>query len=385
MKALFVTHSYPRTPGDLAGSFLLRLAIALRDEDVQVRVLAPAAPGLAARDTFDGIPVERFRYSIPEWETLAYTGTMAEQVSASGAGKIALLGMIAGGAIAVRAAVATARPDVIHSHWWFPLGVSVALARVTPPVVTTMHGSDVRLAAGSTRAPGVFRWVVEKSAAVTTVSKWLAEEARGMAPNTSIGVEPMPVDTALFTPGGVRERARFLFVGRLNAQKGIALLLDALARLDADATLDVVGGGDLATATALRAKAVELGIADRIEWHGPLAQPALVPLYRRATAVVMPSENEGLGLVAVEAQLCETPVIAFRSGGVTDLIHDGETGLLTQAGSVTALAEAMRSLTVADGRGAKLGAAGRAAALERVAPAPVAKRYRAIYDRVTRA
>ncbi len=385
MKVLFVTHSYPRTPGDLAGSFLLRLAVALRAEDVEVRVLAPAAPGLAPRDRFDGIPVERFRYSIPEWETLAYTGTMAEQVRASAAGKLSLLGMIAGGALAVRAAVAAERPDVIHSHWWFPLGISVALARVTPPVVTTMHGSDVRLAAASARAPGIFRRVVERSAAVTTVSKWLAEEARAMAPNTSIGVEPMPVDTALFTPGGTRERARFLFVGRLNAQKGVALLLDAFARLDADAALDVVGGGDLETATALRAKAADLGIGERVTWHGPLEQTALVALYRRATALVMPSENEGLGLVAVEAQLCETPVVAFRSGGLTDLIHDGETGLLVQAGSVTALAEGMRSLTAGDGRGARLGAAGRAAAIERFAPATVARRYRAIYDRVTRA
>ena len=78
MRVLFVTHSFPRFSGDVAGAFILRLACALADTGTEVRVLAPAAPRLANSDVIDGIAVRRFRYAPRRWETLAYTGTMAE-------------------------------------------------------------------------------------------------------------------------------------------------------------------------------------------------------------------------------------------------------------------------------------------------------------------
>jgi glycosyltransferase involved in cell wall biosynthesis len=193
-------------------------------------------------------------------------------------------------------------------------------------------------------------------------------------------VEPMPVDVELFTPGGSpRAAERFLFVGRLNAQKGIALLLDALAATRAGASLDVVGDGD--HRAALEARAIALGLSQRVRWHGAQSQEQLVRLYRSATAVVIPSEGEGLGLVAVEAQLCEAPVIAFRSGGLTDVVSDGVTGLVTPAGDVRALAAAMDSLLARDDKGAELGKAGRRGALARFSPAVVASHYASIYER----
>ncbi|HEY9230166.1 MAG TPA: hypothetical protein VIP11_26170, partial [Gemmatimonadaceae bacterium] len=83
MKVLFLTHSFPRQLGDAPGSFVLRLAIALRGEGIDTSVVAPAAPGLPDRDRLDGVPVERFRYAPRRFETLAYTGNMAQQVQAS--------------------------------------------------------------------------------------------------------------------------------------------------------------------------------------------------------------------------------------------------------------------------------------------------------------
>ena len=74
MKVLFLTHSFPRFIGDAPGSFLLRLAVALREIGIEVRVIAPAAPDLAPREDLGGIHVERFRYAPRSMETLAYTG-----------------------------------------------------------------------------------------------------------------------------------------------------------------------------------------------------------------------------------------------------------------------------------------------------------------------
>ena len=380
MRVLFVTHAFPRWSGDVAGAFVLRLALALRAEGVEVHVLAPSAAALDASQEIDGVPVTHFRYAPRSWETLAYVGTMAEQVQRSLRAKLAMLGMIGGGARAVRTCAKRFAPDVVHAHWWFPSALASTWSGCPIPLVTTMHGSDVRLALGNQLALRGLRRVIRKSAAVTTVSTWLERELRTAVPGASAEVAPMPADTGLFTAGGARHDARFLFVGRLNRQKGIALLLDALGQSASSAELDIVGDGPERANLATMAET--MGLSSRVRFHGAIAQPELLPLYRSATALVVPSENEGLGLVAVEAQLCETPVIAFRSGGLEDLIVHGVTGLLVPLGDVRALAATMRELLGYSQRRVELGRAGREAALARFAPSQVARQYAALYGRV---
>jgi glycosyltransferase involved in cell wall biosynthesis len=380
VRILFVTHSYPRHAGDAAGAFILRLAQGLQAAGDEVRVLAPADAGLAPEGEIGGVPVRRFRYAPRSWETLAYRGTMAEQVGRSWRGKAALAGLLARGAAAVRAEVSSFSPDVVHAHWWFPAGLMATGARLRVPLVTTMHGSDVRLARTKSFAAPLLRLVVSRSSAVTAVSHWLAGEARAMAPGLDASVEPMPVDTTLFTPAPAHDRARFVFVGRLNAQKGIMTLIEALATSATGASLDVVGGGDREAADALIKR---LGLGGRVTVHGPLPQEEVVPLYQAATATIVPSEDEGLGLVAVESMLCETPVIAFRSGGITDVVVDGETGVLTPPGDIAALAAAMDAMVRDADRAAAFGHAGRRAAVARFTLEKVASRYRAIYLKAT--
>ena len=193
-------------------------------------------------------------------------------------------------------------------------------------------------------------------------------------------VAPMPVATELFSPGGERATARLLFVGRLTAQKGITALIDALARMRHPVSLDVVGDGPLRAELAERVG--ELGLAERVTWLGQLPQPALADLYRRATALVVPSTDEGLGLVAVEAQLCETPVVCYDSGGLTDTVQHDRTGLLVPPGNIDALAAALDGLLDRDDRGADLGRAGRMMALAGFAPESAARRYAGIYRSV---
>jgi glycosyltransferase involved in cell wall biosynthesis len=88
--------------------------------------------------------------------------------------------------------------------------------------------------------------------------------------------------------------------------------------------------------------------------------------------------------VAVEAQLCATPVIAFRSGGLPDVVSDGVSGLLTPPGDVRALAAAMDAVLARPDTGASMGRAGREAALERFSPAVAASHYQTIYESVKR-
>ena len=383
MNVLFLTHSFPRDGGDAAGSFVLQLARALKPEGVNVRVVAPGAPGLAGHATLAGVEVDRFRYAPRRYETLAYGGNMAAQVSESWSARVTLVGFLGA---EFRAGVRSRRefqPDVVHAHWWFPNGLAATwVARLGGiPLVTTLHGTDVRMARNISVSRPAFRHVLKHSAAVTAVSRWLADETQSIVNTRAPIVAPMPVATDLFDIGldMVRTR-RVLFVGRLMKQKGLDVLLDALALLPADIGLDVIGDGP--DREALVARAFALGIAERVQWHGAVRQTALPPFYQRAAALVVPSVDEGLGLVAVEAQLCETPVVAFASGGLTDVVQDGRTGILVLERTAESLAAAIRTMCERDDRGAALGAAGRLTALANFAPESVARRYADVYRSV---
>ncbi len=382
MNVLFLTHSFPQGEGDAAGSFILRLAVALREERVNVRVVAPAGAGLPSAEVLEGILVERFRYAPRRYERLAYTGNMAGDVASSWTAKLALVSFLGSDFVHAVRTRRNFEPQILHAHWWFPSGVVGTWVRGLShiPLVTTLHGTDVRLARSVGVAKPLFSHVLKHSAAVTTVSRWLKDEAQALVPSVRPVVAPMPVSTDLFEPGDSRDGQRLLFVGRLNAQKGVDHLLHALAGMKTKAALDIVGDGPEREDLVRLAR--DLGLTPRVTWHGQRAQSELPELYRHAAAVVVPSVDEGLGLTAVEALLCETPVVAFDSGGLRDVIQHEKTGLLVRPGDRTSLAKALDDLLSRDGRGAQLGKAGRLYALSTFAPESAARRYAEIYRQV---
>lgn len=382
MRVLFLAHSYPRTPEDPVGSFVLRLAVALHGQGVEVRVLAPSAAGLSATDTYEGIRVERFRYAPRGRETLAYSGTMREQVRGTWSSRIWLLGLVAAQLWHALRLRRRFRADLVHAHWWFPGGLvgTWLQRRWGVPLVLTMHGSDVRVVRGTRTGIRLFRHVLRRCDVVTTVSTWLAQETRLTAPGVRPVVAPMPIKPDLFHPGGQRERNTLLFVGKLNVQKGIESLLRALGRMQTRPrpTVEIVVGVGSAPEAALDL-ARQLGVDAQLRWVPLLPQAELADRYRACTALVMPAQEEGLGLVAAEALLCETPVVAYASGGLTDLVAHQETGLLVPAGDVDGLARALDDLLARPDRGASLGAAGRKAMLRRFGPDAVGAHYANIY------
>ena len=340
------------------------------------------APGLAPQETFEGITVERFRYAPERFESLAYTGTMRQQVQGSWGGLLALGSFLAAEYLKGRGARARFRPDLIHAHWWFPSGlVGTWLAGRRRPLVTTLHGSDVRLAQSVPAARSHFRRVMRRSTQVTAVSTWLARATTALVPDVQPEVAPMPIAPGLFQPGGTRVRDRLLFVGKLNPQKGIGHLLRALTHMRARPLVEIVMGvgSDPADTQAL---AASLGVADRLRWHPLLPQGELVERYREDTVLVAPFVDEGLGLVAVEAHLCEMPVVAFDSGGLPDIVRHERSGLLVPPGDERTLAQALDRILALPDQGAGWGKAGRQDALAAFAPEAAAERYLQIYQRV---
>jgi len=275
------------------------------------------------------------------------------------------------------------RADLIHAHWWYPGGlVGSWLKRWWGiPLITTLHGSDLRVAQSAAIARPVFRHVLRRSDRVTTVSRWLADGVVSLAPNVSPVVAPMPVLPNLFSPpsAGVRRRDRLLFVGKLNEQKGVAVLLHALARMRAKPVVDIIVGVG-SRPDDVRPLAESLGVAGQLQWQPLLSQADLAERYREATALVAPFRDEGLGLVAIEAQLCGTPVVASRSGGLTDIVVDEVTGLLVAPGDPDALAAALDRLLALPDQGSEWGREGRRHALAMFAPETTGRRYLEIYQ-----
>ncbi|MBI3360255.1 MAG: glycosyltransferase, partial [Chloroflexi bacterium] len=147
-------------------------------------------------------------------------------------------------------------------------------------------------------------------------------------------------------------------VARLVPDKGIEHLVDAMARIAPrfpDAQCLIVGEGPLRP--ALTAQAQSLGLGGRVVFTGQLPEAV------RALAVmdlfVLPTYREGFGLVFAEAMSMEVPVIASRIPPVTEVVADGETGLLPELGNVEAFAAAIASLLEDEGRRRAMGRAGR--------------------------
>lgn len=385
MHIVYVTHAYPRRDGDVAGVFVQRLADAVVRRGHRVSVVAPSDEGRAGEEQRAGLRIRRVRYAPARWETLAYRGTMADAArSVPGLTAAALLAL----ALAREARRAMREgAQLIHAHWWVPAGVSAWLARLAggPPYIVTLHGTDVAILRRSAPARMTARRVLQRAAAVTAVSSYLAREVSGLArvDDRRIMVQPMPIDVARFAAlssggGGV------MVVGRLVAQKRVGLVLDAVSRLAAAGrrvALTVVGDGP--DRTALEARVSQLGLAGQTQFVGAVAPDRLPQVLAHADLLAFPGVGEGFGLAAAEALLMGIPVVASRDGGgVTDLVPEAGAGRLVAPGDPAALATAIGELL--DDPASRRQAADEGLRLrERLAPERVAAAFETLYTRVT--
>jgi glycosyltransferase involved in cell wall biosynthesis len=144
-----------------------------------------------------------------------------------------------------------------------------------------------------------------------------------------------PVDTRYFTPGGDPPQPYYLVVSALVPYKRLDVVIDAASRLDVP--LKVVGTGPDRDRLAARA-------SRNVELLGSVDAPTLRTLYRRATALVLPAE-EDFGIAPVESMACGRPVVALGHGGARETVVHGETGLLVDTPAADTFAEAMEAVT----------------------------------------
>jgi glycosyltransferase involved in cell wall biosynthesis len=218
----------------------------------------------------------------------------------------------------------------------------------------------------------------------TTCTAGHAAHLRALAPGREVVLTYHGLDAHRFPPPGrglgpdgsdPARPVRLLGVARLVPKKGLDGLLAALAMLPSLAwRYDHVGGGPLLR--ELRAEAARLGIAERITWHGALAEDRVLDAYRAADLFVLASriapdgDRDGLPNVLLEAGAMELAAVASRVAAVPELIEDGVNGLLVPPGDPAALARALASLIADPAARMRLGQAGRARVLEGFAMAP---------------
>lgn len=184
----------------------------------------------------------------------------------------------------------------------------------------------------------------------------------------SLGVDPsriavvrngVPVPEAVPVPRRPGEPFRLLFLGNLSARKGVPELLAALARPELAGVavhLTLAGGGE----AAFREMAASLGVAGRVTFTGWLNAPGTAARLAQADALVLPSHDEGLPLVILEALALGVPVVSTPVGAIPEVLEDGCTALLVAPGEPAALAAALARLVADDGLRQRLSAAGHA-------------------------
>ena len=199
---------------------------------------------------------------------------------------------------------------------------------------------------------------------------WMYERLSREIGSELVVLAPPGVDTERFRPAPCPPPgpAPVLAVGRFSdPRKRVDLLFEAYALLCKRdvATPPLLLAGASAPSAADWAQAEGLGIRARIEMREDVRDDELLELYRGARLLVLCSDEEGLGLVLLEAMACGLPVVATDCGGPRTLVVHGETGLLTPSGDAVRLADALGSLLGDTERCRRLGAAARARAVER--------------------
>jgi len=258
------------------------------------------------------------------------------------------------------------------------------------PYVVSLRGADVP---GHAKEMNFFhalvspwrRRVLRDAVAVVANSASLAELARG-ADGGTVEVAPNGVESDFFTPAAEPPPAspfRFLFVGRLHAQKNpefaVAGLAALRAKTSAPVALDVVGDGP--QAAALRDQAARLGVADAVTWRGWIGRAELRDRYRAAHCFVSSSPREGMPNAVLEAMACGLPVLASRVPGHEEVVRHGTTGYLFAPDETDEFVRHAEALTADAALRARLGAEARRVAATEYSWDRAAQAYAGFFGR----
>lgn len=358
MRILHVVTAFPRAPGDIIAPWLIELLRRQRAAGFEVEVFAPAYRG-GGNQEFEGIPVHRFRYFPSRWEDLTHDQGTVDRVGRSIRYKLMAPFYVLAGMRAARRLVRRRQFDIVHVHWPVPHALFGWAARSAgggkPRLVTLWYGIELRWV--KSRLPWLkqfLKWALRTSDQVVAISSYTAREIAELV-HVPARVIPYGLGFAESLPGSRERRVTgdsflILYVGNLIPRKGVRYLIDALHRLPATIPAKLLILGEGADRAKLEAQVRELGLDGRVTMPGRVPEPDLHRAFHDASVLVLPSivdqrgDTEGLGVVLLEALAYRIPVIGSAIGGITDIITDGETGLLVPPEDPAAIAAAIERI-----------------------------------------
>lgn len=353
-KLLVLSSTYPRSTSDTEPGFVHQLCKHLLS-DFDVTVICPHSPNSRPTENLEGVNVIRYRYAPRRLESLAYDGGIAANIK-DNPFKLLLLPLFFLSQLWVTYRfIRLESPDAIHAHWIIPQGFTAALLKTlekkTPKILLTSHGGDL-FSLRSWPFTQMKRFSVRRAAAVTVVSRAMLNEAIHLGlKHTNINIQPMGVDLRYrFTPSERVERStnEILFVGRLVEKKGLRYLIDAMPTVlknYPDAFLTVIGAGPEMPSICRHIH--RLNLTNNVNLVGPLDQGSLPLFFRRAALFVAPfiqtkfGDQEGLGLVVIEAIGCGCPSVVADVPATRDITDYCENIIVTRSQDSSALANAI--------------------------------------------
>ncbi|HEX8131939.1 MAG TPA: glycogen synthase [Actinomycetes bacterium] len=306
--------------------------------------------------------------------------------------------------------------ELAHSHTWYAnLAGHLAKLLYGIPHVVSVHSLEPlrpwkveQLGGGYHLSRFCERTALEAADRIIAVSAGMAADIIGVYPEVDAGrirVIRNGIDTEQYRPDAGTEvlaaygvdpdRPSVIFVGRITRQKGVPHLLDAALAIDPAAQLVLCAGApdtpELGREVAGKVARIRQERGGIVWIEKMLERREVVQLLTHATVFVCPSVYEPLGIVNLEAMACETAVVATDTGGIPEVVADGETGLLVPFDSDDAggprdpvrfaadIAERVNRLLADPGLARRMGRAGRRRAVEQFSWSAIAAETAALY------
>ncbi len=251
--------------------------------------------------------------------------------------------------------------DLLHVHYAIPHAVCALLAKQMVgdhlKVVTTLHGTDITVLAQDDSLSDLIRYAINQSDAVTAVSEDLIRETREtLLVDRPIDLTYNFVDKRVYYPRNVSKlRAEFahvdekilMHISNFRPVKRVLDVVEVFAKVNDNIPSRLLFVGEGPDLSKVMARVKELGISDRVSFCGK--QDDVAEVISLADLLLLPSEKESFGLVALEAMACGVPTVGSLAGGIPELVKDGETGYLSPVGDTDKMArDAIRLLSDGD-------------------------------------
>jgi len=312
-KVLVVASTYPRWESDSESRFVHQKCKGLT-EWFDVVVCAPWFEGSKEYEVMDGVRVYRFKYA---GNSLCYGAGMYYNFKHSLKNKLALPSFLWNNYKKIRWIIKNERIKTVVGWWAFPTGFLLGINKILhkQDYVLSLGGTDI-FTVGKNR---LVKFALKHAKKLVALSQPLADTAKIICLRD---VEVIHIGTDFEKQEGNKERGKVLLcVGRLVEQKGFQYVIENLPE---GFELRIAGEG------TYRKELEELSEGKNVRFLGALNKEQLIEEYKSAGLFILPSEKgtESLGIVCAEALLCGCPVLARDTGGVSDLIVDGSTGIL---------------------------------------------------------